>query len=300
MMGERVGGEGPGDPKKRSWIRKAWDWFTGLFGSGVDKGYKSNTRLQVNNRLNVGIPTKMSEEDYQNTSWDKGGTHYQQVSQNTLLTSTIGGWHERGKYQFILPQNIGGWSQDDTASDGLIYKGCLSCHADNGAFTYAVKNSPTAGIGKSIGLLATFLLQTHLFTPAISGTTNETVIIGNGGEYVSAMNIVREVREKESIADLISFCQNRTLVTGVEHAVVKLGPNSIAPGEKVIVSGGPHGISFKINEVSVIYGHTHPYVTGPSMGDFKSLEILNQSRQYIFEGFNPKPMMIRKPLIQKP
>ncbi len=29
MLGERVGGEGPGDPKKRSWVRKAWDWFIG-------------------------------------------------------------------------------------------------------------------------------------------------------------------------------------------------------------------------------------------------------------------------------
>ena len=299
MMGERIGGEGPGDPKKRSFVRRAWDFFTGLFGRGVDKGYKSNTRLQVNNRLEVGIPTKMSEQDYQNTSWDEGNTHYQQVSQNTLLTSKIGGWHERGKYEFILPQNIGGWSQDNTASDGLIYKGCLSCHADNGAFTYAVKNSSTAGIGKSVGLVTQFILQTYLFTPLNAGINDEAIIIGNGGEYVSPMNIVREVRENESIADLISFCQNRTLTTGVEHAVVKLGPNSIAPGEKVIVSGGPHGIQFKLGEVSLIYGHTHPYVTGPSVGDFNALRSLNQSKQYIFEGFNPKPLMIRKP-IEKP
>ena len=116
----------------------------------------------------------MSEEEFGNTSWDAGDTHYQQVSQNSLLTSKIGGWHERGKYEFILPQNIGGWSQDNTASDGLIYKGCLSCHADNGAFTYAVKNSSTAGIGKSVGLLATFYLQTKLYTPEISGMSADT------------------------------------------------------------------------------------------------------------------------------
>ena len=33
MMGERVGGEGPGDPKKRSFARRAIDWIVGLFGS---------------------------------------------------------------------------------------------------------------------------------------------------------------------------------------------------------------------------------------------------------------------------
>lgn len=49
----------------------------------------------------------------------------------------------------------------------------------------------------------------------------------------------------------------------------------------------------KVDHIS-IFGHTHPFVTGPSVGDFESLKILNQSRQYIIEGFN-SPFMIRKP-----
>jgi len=158
-MGERVGGDGPGDPKKKSFGRRAIDWIVGLFGRGVDKGYKSNVRLKANNRLEVGLPTRISEEEYQASQWDAGDTHYQKVTSNTLVTRKIGANNESPQYRFILPQNFGGWGQDNTASDGLIYKGCLSCHADNGAFTYAVKNSSTAGIGKSVGLLLTFLVQ---------------------------------------------------------------------------------------------------------------------------------------------
>lgn len=69
---------------------------------------------------------------------------------------------------------------------------------------------------------------------------------------------------------------------------------SFAPGARVIVSGGSHGISFGAGEVTTIFGHTHPGVTGASLGDFQALKTLNQSRQYISEGFNP-PFMIRKP-----
>ncbi|OCA77931.1 hypothetical protein BBH99_10385 [Chryseobacterium contaminans] len=125
-------------------------------------------------------------------------------------------------------------------------------------------------------------------------TAEERVIVGNGGNYVTSMNIIREVQKGEKISDLVSLLQNRTLATGVEHAVVKLGKNSVAPGARVIVSGGPHGISFGAGEVKTIFGHTHPFVTGASAADFKALEILNQSRQYIIEGFN-SPFMIRKP-----
>ncbi|AZA51545.1 RHS repeat-associated core domain-containing protein [Chryseobacterium sp. G0201] len=141
----------------------------------------------------------------------------------------------------------------------------------------------------AIGLFAAVALK----KPGLI-TAEEKIIIGNGGNYVSSMNIIREVQKGEKISDLVALLQNRTLSTGVEHAVVKLGNNSVAPGARVIVSGGPHGISFGAGEVSTIFGHTHPFVTGPSAGDFRSLEILNQSRQYIIEGFNP-PIMIRKP-----
>jgi RHS repeat-associated protein len=116
-----------------------------------------------------------------------------------------------------------------------------------------------------------------------------------GDNYVSSMDVVREIYHGEKIQDLITLAQDRTFSTGVEHAIVKLGPNSIAPGARVLVSGGPHGISFAPDEISLLFGHTHPYVTGASRGDFQALIILNQSKQYIFEGFNKIPLIIRKP-----
>ena len=119
------------------------------------------------------------------------------------------------------------------------------------------------------------------------------VTVGNGGSYVSSMNIVREIQKGEKLADLIALGQNRTLSTGVEHAIVRLGPNSVAPGARVLVSGGPHGISFAPGEISTLFGHTHPFVTGASAADFQALRILGQSKQYIFEGFNNIPIVIR-------
>jgi hypothetical protein len=117
--------------------------------------------------------------------------------------------------------------------------------------------------------------------------------VGSGGSYVSPMNIIREIQIGEKISDLIALGQNRTLSTGVEHAIVKLGPNSIAPGARVLVSGGQHGISFAAGEISTLFGHTHPFVTGASVADYQALRILGQSKQYIFEGFNNTPLIIR-------
>jgi|GEM_PF-6325714 len=68
--------------------------------------------------------------------------------------------------------------------------------------------------------------------------------------------------------------------------------------ERIIVRGGPDGIQFFVNaeqnqvfvtigglrvQVVRIYFHTHPRVTGPSDDDIKVLNILGQSRSYIFE-----------------
>ena len=119
------------------------------------------------------------------------------------------------------------------------------------------------------------------------------ITVGSGGNYVSSMNIVREIRHGEKISDLISLAQNRTFSTGAEHAIVRLGPNSAAPGARVLVSGGRHGISFAPGEITTLWGHTHPFVTGASKADFRALKILNQSKQYIFEGFNKTPLVIR-------
>lgn len=92
------------------------------------------------------------------------------------------------------------------------------------------------------------------------------------------MTIVREIRHGEEISDLISLAQNRTISTGVEHAIVRLGPNSVAPGARVFVSGGQHGILFAPRQITTLWGHTHPFVTGASRVDFQALGILGQSK----------------------
>ena len=177
-----------------------------------------------------------------------------------------------------------------TAGDGSYIRETPSLNTAEGAFanpaSQLASTTFTAMQQAPLAVAPELLLAKYL--------RSGSVIIGNGGNYVSSMNVVREIYKGEKIADLVSSLQARTLSTGVEHAIVKLGPNSAAPGARVIVSGGPHGISFAPGEVSTIFGHTHPFVTGPSAADFQALKILNQSRQYIVEGFNP-PIMIRKP-----
>ncbi|MFY1047330.1 RHS repeat domain-containing protein [Chryseobacterium sp. GP-SGM7] len=52
MMGERVGGNDPCDPPaKRSFVRRTWDWFSGLF------------RTKHHGKVTVGMPTMSREPD---------------------------------------------------------------------------------------------------------------------------------------------------------------------------------------------------------------------------------------------
>ncbi len=126
----------------------------------------------------------------------------------------------------------------------------------------------------------------------LKGLSAPNVSVGNGGEYVAPMNIVREIRHGEKIEDLIELAQLRTMSTGVEHAIVRLSQYSEAPGARVLVSGGRDGIYFG-KQISFIWGHTHPYATGVSKADIRALRWLNQSKQYIFEDFNKVPIIAR-------
>ena len=118
--------------------------------------------------------------------------------------------------------------------------------------------------------------------------------VGNGGDYVAPMNIVREIRKGENLLALIKSIQERTFTTGVEHAIVRLGKNSVAPGARVLVSGGRDGITFAAGQIRLLIGHTHPYVTGASKSDLKALRSLGQYRQYIFEAFNDAPIILKR------
>jgi hypothetical protein len=139
----------------------------------------------------------MSEQEYQTTCWDEGDTHYQQVTSNTLITRKIGANNESPQYRFILPQNFGGWSQDNTGSDGLIWKGCLSCHADNGAFSYAVHHSQEANAGKIISAVVQAVIQNKLLNPR-TGTITKVLdtetqslesIVGNSADVVGSIDV---------------------------------------------------------------------------------------------------------------
>ena len=80
-----------------------------------------------------------------------------------------------------------------------------------------------------------------------------------------------------------------------EHLLLRL-----ATGELAIVRGGRDGIQFAVKgegdgrtlhmeveggevQVTWIYWHTHPMVTGPSDGDLEALAILKQSESRIYE-----------------
>ncbi len=61
-----------------------------------------------------------------------------QYTSNTFTTQIFGS-NEPPVYHFIYPENQGTWGQE--GSDGLIWIGCMSCHAENGAYRYAAYHS---------------------------------------------------------------------------------------------------------------------------------------------------------------
>ena len=103
----------------------------------------------------------------------------------------------------------------------------------------------------------------------------------NFGQDVRDFTIKRIICRGECVEDLISEVKYETFATGLEHAIIKL-----ANGERAIVSGGAHGIRFPdgINDVEIIFGHTHPTPAPPSQGDFDALKYLDQTQQTIFHG----------------
>lgn len=115
------------------------------------------------------------------------------------------------------------------------------------------------------------------------------------GPQTAPAAVVRPVLRGETIAQLKDEAKARTWVDGVEHLVLKL-----ATGERCLVKGGRDGIVFLIEDqgeqrtlhmmvgerkvqVTRIYAHTHPRVTGPSDGDLEALAILGQRHSYLFE-----------------
>jgi hypothetical protein len=117
---------------------------------------------------------------------------------------------------------------------------------------------------------------------------------------------VRRIQRGEKIANLVDEAKLGAFVAQAEHMILKL-----ATGERLMVKGGRDGINFvhkgsgktqtlhmrvsgRLVRVVRIYGHTHPRVTGPSQKDLDALDVLKQTRSYIFEiGGDRRGTLIR-------
>jgi len=145
-----------------------FDWSKNNDDGGASKG---------TGVVDPGIPEPIPMEDFYGDSWVADGNMYEQVTSNTLITRNLDG--SDPKYNFILPNDLGGWSQDDTASDGLIWKGCLSCHADNGAFTYAVHNSQENNAGQIASAILTSFFGSRIGSGKATSPASFDDIVAN-------------------------------------------------------------------------------------------------------------------------
>jgi hypothetical protein len=110
-----------------------------------------------------------------------------------------------------------------------------------------------------------------------------TVASGRGSD-VRAMRLIRVIQKGEKISDIINEAKALTSGYGLDQeiALVKL-PN----GQRALVTGGRDGIHFGQNQITRIYGHTHPYgygYTGPSQADREALVLLNQKSSYLIDN----------------
>lgn len=64
-----------------------------------------------------------------------------------------------------------------------------------------MNNSSTVGIGKSVGLLATFFLETSLFTPKVSAISLEESI--NLASPARTTHIIAEMQQVEGMPGLV-------------------------------------------------------------------------------------------------
>jgi RHS repeat-associated protein len=114
----------------------------------------------------------------------------------------------------------------------------------------------------------------------LMGVRAAGVAVGvGGGRRIGSMVVLRTLRKGESIADLIEEAKTIGYEMQTEVAVVKL-----ANGERALVTGGAEGISFGEGSIVRLYGHTHPFPTGPSSLDFQAIRTLGQRSSWIYEA----------------
>ena len=147
-------------------------------------------------------------------------------------------------------------------------------------------------VGRLIGFVAALLLSVAaLGQPVLaqsaapadpSGLVAPSAVrVASSGIDAAPMSTVRTIGRGEKVTDLVNEAKALTFTTGNEHAVVKL-----ASGDRVLISGGPGGIDLT-TDVTLVYGHTHPYgvlSNGPSPGDYAMLDALDQPFSYVIDN----------------
>jgi RHS repeat-associated protein len=133
--------------------------------------------------------------------WEANGNSYRQVSSNTLFVQPVG-YNPKvnmegqmgGEYQLILPQSYGDWNTE--GSDGLRWIGCMSCHAPNGAYAYAVNSS----IERRAGIVGSMLLDFGF----------NKIMKGAGPAFVLAEeSMILSAVEKQAIRKVSGFSRSR-------------------------------------------------------------------------------------------
>ena len=121
----------------------------------------------------------------------------------------------------------------------------------------------------------------HRYAASHSFVAPSGIRVASSGVDVAPMSTVRTIGRGERVTDLVNEAKSLTFTTGNEHAVVKL-----ANGDRVLISGGSGGIKLT-TDVTLVYGHTHPYgvlSNGSSPGDYAMLDELDQPFSYVIDN----------------
>ncbi|MEM9980843.1 MAG: hypothetical protein AAF734_00005, partial [Bacteroidota bacterium] len=234
----------------------------------------------------------LEEAKFMTTQYDavlRNATHkekkiYREAQSQAATTATVvaldlllfKGWLSRS----FAAYEMGNMVDNMTASERALARGDKA--------TYEAKQ-------KQAGVDATYMIGGELFSVGISrvskyfqlklpkSNTKSRVKVRSPHEGLDVREAVFEMAIKPGakIEDIVSEAIYMTRSTGVEHALVQL-----KDGSRHIVSGGKHGIRLP-SDTDILFGHTHPplrkgELNTPSLADRKALDLLDQSKQYIF------------------
>jgi hypothetical protein len=116
-------------------------------------------------------------------------------------------------------------------------------------------------------------------------------VASGGGAGSAPATLVREIAHGEKVSALIGEVAERTYTSGgLEHAIV-----STQSGQRLLLQGGPSGMTFEGIAVRRVLLHTHPTATGPSAIDIAMLGQTGQRSSWIYELFGGGLTRFRRP-----